>query len=141
MKPQYQTSYIISNETDTEVNDGYTERFYEKEVSQDELPVPDGFQDVISSMEKGDKLMILMSRTKNTLHEKDSSYVKNLKIDISFIKDHGYEFSSNKVNENAKYMPPALLDTIVSKDSDEIVILEDTNIKELKEVEKNRKIF
>ena len=42
-KPQYQTSYVISNETDTEVNDTYAEKFIDKGITQDELPFPDGF--------------------------------------------------------------------------------------------------
>lgn len=81
IKPQYQTSYIISNETEkTESNEceTYFEQYVERIQSQESLPYPDGFKDVISSAEKGDTIQILMSRTKKSMKVEQSSYVKNL---------------------------------------------------------------
>lgn len=84
VKPQYQTSYIISNETDTadNANEIYFEKYVEHDVIQEQLPFPDGFKDVISSVESGDTIKILMSRTQKSIKKELSSYVKNLNIKI-----------------------------------------------------------
>ena len=58
-------------------------------MPQESLPFPDGFKDVISSVESGDKIQILMSRTQKSIKKDESSYVKNLRVEISFYKRHG----------------------------------------------------
>jgi hypothetical protein len=60
--------------------------YQEKAVPQEQLPFPDGFSDIISSVESGDTIKILMSRTKESIKKELSSYVKNLKISIDLYK-------------------------------------------------------
>lgn len=87
-KPQYQTSYVISNEFDTgeNFNDFYFEKYKEHEMTQENLPAPDGFRDVISSVESGDTISILMSRTQKSIKQDLSSYVKNFRVNITLVE-------------------------------------------------------
>lgn len=103
VKTQYQTSYIISNETETDATDIYYERFIQKDVDQELLPFPDGFRDVISSVESGDTIQILMSRTRNSKYKEISSYIKNVKVEMSFfIRQDKEEIISKKVSSEIK---------------------------------------
>lgn len=88
VKSNYQTSYIISNETETveNVSDIYIEKYLEKELNIDGDNIPEGFKDIISSVESGDIIKILMSRNRKSIQKELSTYIKNLEVTISLIQ-------------------------------------------------------
>jgi hypothetical protein len=83
-KPMYQTSYIISKDTeklDEEKPEIYLETF--KDVLNDNTLI--GFQDIINSAESGDTIQILLSRNKKSIDLNHSTFVKNVSINIDLI--------------------------------------------------------
>lgn len=58
--------------------------------------MPDGFKDIISSVESGDTIKILMSRTKTTMSNENSSYVKNFRVNFSVITNYNVQSKTDK---------------------------------------------
>lgn len=51
--------------------------------------MPDGFRDIIASVESGDTIKILMSRTQKSIKQELSSFVKNFRVQINLIEKQG----------------------------------------------------
>ena len=70
IKAHYQTSYIISNHNE-KLNSNKAEVYMEvhKDSTNDQVPL--GFKDVISSVESGDTIKILLSRSKKSFKTED----------------------------------------------------------------------
>jgi hypothetical protein len=45
-----------------------------------------GFQDIVSSVESGDTIKLLMSRFTKNIKKEETTYVKNLQVDIELVK-------------------------------------------------------